>query len=428
MSVFFLTTPNMQFDRGYANALRLRLLKVQTLEEYIELDQRARARFGDVIGDALFDLTISGVSDKKDVMPNGIAASSGVLRDTDLLDLCVGHVLSEDIPPEDAEAVAYFAQRCRAPGTIRSWRSRWSLISCYGARFDRSILPMSEGTLCRLVSHMALAGYALGSIRDVVTVVKVAHRFKDLPTPTSGRDFQLVMDGIAREIGSARRYAKKALFNADLEHCCDSLARRPGRKALQNRTILLLGWHSALRRENLVALNIEDVTFADDDTYIGLYIRRSKTDRHARGDEIFIDAIPGSPYCPVYATRRWIDEVGEDSGPLFRHLGVNEAIDPERISDRTVCRIVQMAVRELGLRPEEHGAHSMRAGFVTQSNINGVDLVTTAKRTLHTDINSILGYHRPGRYRINLSIAATTGKRVLIGPRETDPGPLKLSE
>ena len=86
----------------------------------------------------------------------------------------------------------------------------------------------------------------------------------------------------------------------------------------RDRTLLLFGFAGALRRSELVALDVEDVS--EDDAGLRLVLRRSKTDQEAEG------AIRGLPYgshpatCPVRAWRRWLAVSGIETGPAFRSV------------------------------------------------------------------------------------------------------------
>jgi hypothetical protein len=62
----------------------------------------------------------------------------------------------------------------------------------------------------------------------------------------------------------------------------------------RGRAMLLLGFGAALRRGELVALTLGDVTTVPG-RGLKLLVRRSKTDQHAKGQEIAIWANPAEP-------------------------------------------------------------------------------------------------------------------------------------
>ena len=89
-----------------------------------------------------------------------------------------------------------------------------------------------------------------------------------------------------------------------------------GLKGLRDRALLLIGFAGALRRSELVALNIEDIEEAPDGMKIT--IRHSKTDQEGAGQTIAIPS--GKIACPVAALKEWITAAGIGSGALFRSV------------------------------------------------------------------------------------------------------------
>ena len=85
---------------------------------------------------------------------------------------------------------------------------------------------------------------------------------------------------------------------------------------VRDRTLLLFGFAGALRRSELVALDVGDVV--EDDAGLRLVLRRSKTDQEGEG------AVRGLPYgshpatCPVRAWRAWLSASGIPTVPAFR--------------------------------------------------------------------------------------------------------------
>jgi site-specific recombinase XerD len=82
---------------------------------------------------------------------------------------------------------------------------------------------------------------------------------------------------------------------------------------LRDRALLLLGFAAALRRSELVALNVDDLEEAEG----GLCIRivRSKTDQEGKGTVIAI--VPGSVACPIKSLKAWLAATSITDGPLF---------------------------------------------------------------------------------------------------------------
>ncbi len=328
-------------------------------------------------------------------------------------ELCVQSVLADDIPPEARDAAAYYTARCRASGTFKKWRSTWRLVLLYCAQYERCPLPMAEGTAIGIVVRMAQAGYGTSYIRGVRSTIAMAHKFKHLPDPTRGDRFLRVIEGIRRELGLASPNQKAALLAGALrEIACHAQADK-STKGSQEWAVMTLQYHTVFRRSTITALDIEDVR--DFGSYLEVYARKSKTDQYRTGRWVQVGEIRGDPLDPVAAVRDWLRRRGNGPGPLFRHLGERQEITDESLSDRTVTRIVKKYAGLIGLDADEYGSQSLRAGFITQLQIEGVSELDIAQQSGHYELKTVGVYTRLGSFRLNLSVAAADGRRIALG-------------
>jgi integrase len=112
---------------------------------------------------------------------------------------------------------------------------------------------------------------------------------------------------------------------------------------------LCLGFASGCRRSELVALDVQDLSFGDDG--LELTIRRSKTDQEGLGRKVGIPYGGRPRTCPVRAVRDWIDLSYLSEGPLFRPVNRFGKILPSRLTGQSVALIVKRWALEGGLRP-----------------------------------------------------------------------------
>jgi integrase len=148
---------------------------------------------------------------------------------------------------------------------------------------------------------------------------------------------------------------------------------------LRNRAILLLGFAGALRRSELVALNVEDFEWTAEGVLIT--IRRSKTDQEGLGRKV---AIPrGEHACPVAALGAWLDAAGITEGAIFRRVLNKRAqrVTDRRLASRNVAAIVKQGAARLGFDPATFGGHSLRSGLVTIAVKRGVNLMKICDQT-----------------------------------------------
>jgi hypothetical protein len=124
------------------------------------------------------------------------------------------------------------------------------------------------------------------------------------------------------------------------------------------------GFAGALRRSELVGLDVSDIT--EDDDGLRIVLRRSKTDQEGETKTL------GLPYgfnpatCPVRAWRAWRDAAALETGPAFRAITRHGRIATIRLSDRAIANMIRRRALAAGLDSRFAG-HSLRAGFATRA-------------------------------------------------------------
>lgn len=99
----------------------------------------------------------------------------------------------------------------------------------------------------------------------------------------------------------------------------------------------MLGFAAALRRSELVALDIADLEFVDQ----GLLETITSSETEQVGVAVPVLAEPGSSYCPVEAVRCWLINSGLRHGAVFRRLYRGDAINDNRLSDKAVVLLIK---------------------------------------------------------------------------------------
>jgi site-specific recombinase XerD len=147
-------------------------------------------------------------------------------------------------------------------------------------------------------------------------------------------------------------------------HCRVLVATAPDKLAgLRDRTLLPVGFGGALRRSELVALDVEDIQ--ETETGLLVKIRGSKTDQERTGVTIAIAR--GDVACPAGALREWLDAAGIEVGPIFRPIDKAGTMRPSRLTDRSVANIVKAYAERAGFDASAFSGHSLRAGFLTSA-------------------------------------------------------------
>jgi integrase len=202
--------------------------------------------------------------------------------------------------------------------------------------------------------------------------------------PAAHTGVRATLSGIARTLGSAPT-KKAALTAASLATILRKIPTDlPG---LRDRALILVGFAGALRRSELVDLNVNDV--ARHPRGIVLTIRRCKTDQTGQGRT---KAIPhGKRLKPVEALDAWLVASKITSGPLFRGV-CGLKILPGRLSGKQVARIIKARVRAAGFDPRTFSGHSLRSGFITSAADAGASLQSIADHAGHEKLDTTLGY------------------------------------
>lgn len=163
-----------------------------------------------------------------------------------------------------------------------------------------------------------------------------------------------------------------------------------GLRATRDRAILAIGMAAALRRSEIVALEVGHVGIVPEG--LRLTIARSKTDRAGEGAVI---AIPeGTRIRPKALLLAWMAAAGHAEGPLFRRLTRKDALTPAPMSDRAIARLVQTHAAAAGYDPTLFGGHSLRAGFITEGAAQGATIFKLQEVSRHKSVQVLSEYVR----------------------------------
>jgi integrase len=213
------------------------------------------------------------------------------------------------------------------------------------------------------------------------------HRMAGYEPPTSSEAIKAVLAGIRRSVGAS--VTRKAPATAETVRAI--IGEIPSDlRGLRDRALLLLGFAGALRRSELVALNVNDL----EETTEGLHvrIRRSKTDQEGTGD--FVSIPHGSRLHPVAGVKAWQQAAGIVEGPIFRSIKKGGSVTLERLSDRSVAEIIKRRMEAAGFDPVVFSGHSLRAGFVTSALHHGADILRVMDVTRHKEVSTLKTYDR----------------------------------
>lgn len=282
-----------------------------------------------------------------------------------------------------------YASDARASQTLRAYArdQRAFAAWCEGKRIPS--LPSTPAAVAVYLATLADSGKRVPTIERALAAIAHAHRSSGHEWRKGATEIGEVLSGIRRRIGVAQR-KKTPIIDADLRALVGSLSAHA--IGVRDRALLTLGWFGAFRRSEIVALEVNDVTFTNEGLIVTL--RRSKTDQEGRGMEKGIPYAGDAALCPVRGLRAWLDLAQISEGALFRPVNRGGAIGGKALSDKAVSRIVKRAATAAGLDPKMFAGHSLRAGFATAAAMKGKSLDAIMRQTGHRSERVARGYIR----------------------------------
>lgn len=221
-----------------------------------------------------------------------------------------------------------------------------------------------------------------------VSSIRMAHLSIGLLSPTDHPLVRATLRGIRRTKGRFQRRAA-ALSVRELQRMLST--QSDGLLDVRDRALILIGFAGALRRSELVALDLEDVSKVERGLLVR--IRRGKTDQEGIGREI---AIPfgRTQYCPVDALNNWIDRSKIHNGPLFRPISRHSQIKGARLSSHAVGSVIKKLAFKAGMDFSIFSGHSLRAGLATSAASAGVSSWKIKAQTGHRSDSMLSRYIR----------------------------------
>jgi site-specific recombinase XerD len=183
-----------------------------------------------------------------------------------------------------ADARDYVAAS-RAENTTRVYRTGWAQFTAWCDEHGVRALPAGAETVALYVADLARSAKP-ATIDLRLAAISAAHRAAGHDSPTKEEPVRLVRRGVRRTLGTAQRQVRPVTvpelramvggLDNDLAGCRD-------------RALLLLGFAGALRRSELVGLDVADITEGTDGLTVRL--RRSKTDQEGAGRTLGIPCL-----------------------------------------------------------------------------------------------------------------------------------------
>ena len=294
-----------------------------------------------------------------------------------------------DLAEIAADARDYVAAS-RAENTTRVYRTGWAQFTAWCDEHRVIALPAGAETVALYVADLAKEAKP-ATIDSRLAAISAAHRAAGYDSPTKQEAVRLVRRGVRRTLGTAQRQVRPVTV-PELRTTLQGLGANMG--GCRDRALLLLGFAGALRRSELVGLDVADITEGVDG--LTVHLRRSKTDQEGVGRAIGIPFGSNPVTCPVRAWRAWLELSSITEGHAFCPVDRHGHLGTTRLSGNAVALVLKRHAGRAGLDPKEVAGHSLRAGLATSAAAAGVPERVIADQTGHRGTAMLRRYIREG--------------------------------
>jgi integrase len=344
-------------------------------------------------------------------LPEPVRAELDRVRHAALVDFAALEQVRRRFDAEQADALAGYLRAAQSANTLRAYRSDWVGWAAWCEAEGRTALPADP---VDVAVYLAVAAdttkpdgspaFGPSTLERKAAAIAAVHAAGGLPSPTRSDVVRLTLRGV-RRTRQAQPRRKRPVLLGTLEAL---LAELPppgwptGAARRRDALLLLVGFAGALRRSELAAVALQDVTVdVDPRTHEPLLLVElgvTKTDQTgAHRQRVVLPRGARRPTCPVCAFADWVDvltapdaralleDEGEPAathrchsyqpdparGPLFPSVSKHGRLGGRSMSDRAVSDVVKRYAARAGLDPALFGGHSLRAGFATQAALGG---------------------------------------------------------
>ena len=310
------------------------------------------------------------------------------------------------LPSALVSAASDYIAAARAPRTRKSYASAWAGFTGWCQRHGRQSLPASHETIAAWMAGLATARKSPATINTYLAAVVVAHRTAGHTLDRKSPLLADVWKGIRNEAAHTQRQARP-LTASDLRSLLEGIGstRLPDKR---DSALIALGWAAALRRSELVGLDWHEPgtgsgTVTLDERGIVVTLARSKSSQ----TEAVTIVIPCQDMpAACCAISEWVRVAGLTPGqPVFRRIDHWEHVGSDRLSDRSVSRIIKARVRFHAITRGKSEAeadelatmcsgHSLRAGYATAAAQADLPTHRIMQHTRHKSAEMVNRYIR----------------------------------
>ena len=284
-----------------------------------------------------------------------------------------------------------YHSKAKAANTRKSYSDSWRLFW----KFCQSVAPQTQHSnlstdhLWLYILDMKHRDLKISTIQTRIAGIKFMVTYLNLDPQFDYDKIAGPLEGLYREIGGQKEGQRPILQNS-LHQIIDAIGPGYSARQVQDRALILLTWHTAIRREESCNLEWADLDFKENGLIVR--IRKSKTDQTSEGQSVGVIARTDK-YCPIQHLLEWKGMCG-GVGSVWRTIGGQNKITEQPLTVKQLYTRIKKYCTAVGLDPKEHSPHSLRSGVLTQGAINGASMVMLQKQSRHKHASGLDPYVR----------------------------------
>jgi len=283
-----------------------------------------------------------------------------------------------------------YARNGKARNTERAYASDWKDFEKFCARRNKATLPSDPDDVALYLRNLAQKRkLKITTVARRLASIAETHKAGGYKSPSDEWVVKNTLKRLRRELGEPAK-GKSPLVTADIARIMSIVPETL--VGDRDRALLLLGFAGAMRRHELVSIDLKDLALAPEGLVVA--ILKGKTDQTRQGRKIGIPYGKNILTCPVRAVLKWIESAHLMDGPLFRSINKHGHIGMNPLSDQVVATIVKTYARRIGKYSSRFSGHSLRVGFVTSAVIAGVPERVIQNQTGHKSVLVLRRYIR----------------------------------
>lgn len=333
---------------------------------------------------------------------------------------------------DDVSTLKHLAQEGMGENTLRALASDLGYLEawCLAATGDILPWPAQESLLLKFVAHhlfdaterernplhgmpgevesvlrakgllKATGPHAPATVRRRLTSWSILTRWRGMQGAFSSPTLKSALRLAVRAGNRPRQRKSRGAVTGDI--LAQLIATCSGDRLVdvRDRAILLVAFASGGRRRSEIAsLHVEDLVdeepvAVDPGNPLSpllpcLSIRLGRTKTTDQDDDATALLIGR----PVEALKRWLQEAGIESGPVFRRIDQWGNMDRRPLTPQSVNLILKTRCQKAGLDPDKYSAHGLRSGYLTEAANRGIPLQEAMQQSQHKSVAQASSYY-----------------------------------